>query len=240
MQSEIFSDHHSAYKVDSKMSHFPSSHLVTKFISGQSEALTGQRLAKVKYKTTAKQTAKFPNICASVPFLSASDIMAYDAQLIPHIRTLLESAQDGILRSLYESSDGTLSQVQDSEISIPECIKYLEAESQGSRLTKEVISAWFDSSVKDYLFVIIGEKLRYNMDDGELTPEQDATINRHLNGYRGLYESLAGGKTILQPTQISSLNKVLELIDSSEIGDKLKNRLEGMMNKPKIEELLEL
>lgn len=222
------------------MSHFPASHLVTKFESGKSEALTGQRLAKVKYKTTAKQVAKFPNICASVPFISASDIMAYDAQLIPHIRALLETAQDGILRSLYESSDGTLSQVQDSELSIPECIKYLEAESQGSRLTKEIISAWFDSSVKDYLFVIIGEKLRYDMESGSITTEQELTINKHLNGYRGLYESLAGGKTILQPVQISSLNKVLELIDSSEIGDKLKNRLDGMLNKPKIEELLEL
>ena len=221
------------------MSHFPASHLVTKFVSGQSEALTGQRLAKVKYKTTAKQTAKYPNICASIPFIKGEDIMNYEGELIPHIRTLLESAQDGILRSLYESSDGTLSQVQDSELSIPECIKYLEAESQGSRLTKEVISAWFDGNVKDYLFIIIGEKLKYSMDE-ELTQDQELTINRHLNGYRGLYESLAGGKTILQPTQISSLGKVLELIDSSEIGDKLSARLKAMENKPKIEELLEL
>ena len=221
------------------MSHFPASHLVTRFESGKSEPLTGQRLAKVKYKTTAKQVAKFPNICASVPSIKGEDILNYEAELIPHVRALLETAQDGILRSLYESSDGTLSQVQDSEISIPECIKFLEAESQGSRLTKEIISAWFDSSVKDYLFVIIGEKLRYSM-EGELTQEQELTINKHLNGYRGLYESLAGGKTILQPVQISSLNKVLELVDTSDIGDKLKNRLDAMLNKPKIEELLEL
>jgi hypothetical protein len=224
---------------DSKMSHFPSTHLITEYISGKSEALTGQRLAKVKFKHTEKSPRKYPNQCVSVPFIQADDIQANIPALMDHIRAMLESAQDGIVRSLFESSDGTLTQVNDAEISIAACINYLEAESTGSRLTKELINGWFDLSVKDYLFVIIGEKLKYSM-DSDLTPEQDATIGKHLNGYRDLFASLAGGKTILQEKQIKSLGNVLELIDSDEIGEKLKNRLNAMLNKPKIEELLEL
>ena len=221
------------------MSHFPSTHLVNQFVSGVSEALTGQRLAKVKYKTTAKQAAKFPNVCVSVPFIESSAITESISKLMPYIKGMLETAQDGVIRSLYESSDGMLTGVQDSEISIDACIGWLEAESQGSRLTKELISAWFEANVKDYLYVIIADKIGYGSDT-EHTPEQEATIGRHINGYRGLYESLAGGKTVLQENQIKSLGKVLELIDTDEIGTKLQGRLVGMMNKPKIEELLEL
>lgn len=221
------------------MSHFPSSHLINEFISGKSEALTGQRLAKVKFKTTEKSPRKYPNVCVSVPFIGKESIIESMVDLVPVVRAMLESAQDGIVRSLFESSDGMLSQIQDSEISIAACISYLEAETQGSRLTKEVIGAWFESNVKEYLYVIISEKLKYSTEE-EHTPEQTATVNRHLNGYRGLYESLAGGKTILQENQIKSLSKVLELIDTEEVGTKLAGRLQGMLNKPKIEELLEL
>lgn len=221
------------------MSHFPSTHLINEFISGKSEALTGQRLAKVKFKSTEKSPRKYPNVCVSVPYIQKDDIVQNMDSLMDHIRAMLEQAQDGIIRSLFESSDGTLTQVNDSEISIASCINYLEAESQGSRLTKELIGAWFEDNCRDYLYIIIGQKLKYPMDQ-ECTPEQDATIGKHLNGYRDLFGSLAGGKTILQDNQIRSLNNILGLIEDTEIGDKLKARLIAMQNKPKIEELLEL
>ena len=221
------------------MSHFPTAHLLTKFVAGQSQALTGQRLAKIGYKSSPKSPAKFPSVCVSVPVIDRDDILGNIEALIPHVRNMLCAAQDGIVRSLYESSQGALSQVNDSEIGVQECISFLNAEASGGRLTKELIEAWFSASVFDYLFVIIGEKLRYDMEE-ELTLEQEATIKKHVNGYKGLFESLAGGKTILQPNQITSLGKVLELIDDSEIGEKLKGRLAQMSKKEKIEELLEL
>lgn len=221
------------------MSHFPTAHLVNKFIAGQSQSLTGQRLAKIGYKSSPKSPAKFPSVCVSVPTIDRDDMLGNIEALVPHIRNMLAAAQDGIIRSLYESSGGTLTQVNDSEIGVQECIGFLNAEASGGRLTKEIIEAWFGSSVFDYLFVIIGEKLRYDMEE-ELTLEQEATIKKHVNGYRDLFSSLAGGKTILQNNQITSLGKVLELVDDTEIGDKLKGRLAQMVNKPKIEELLEL
>lgn len=222
------------------MSHFPSTHLVTPFDSAKSQALSGQRLAKIRYKTTAKQAAKFPSVCASVPPLADSEIMDNLPALKVHIRAMLEAAQDGVIRSLYEVSDGKLSSVQDSDISVLACIGFLNAESEGGRLTKETIEAWFDSNLAEYVQALICEKLGYGSDGDNLTPEQEHTIGRHVKGYKDMYSALAGGKTIYQANQIASLRRVLGLVDSSEVGEKLEARLQGMLSKPKMEDLLEL
>ena len=219
------------------MSHFPSTHLVTAFDSAKSQALTGQRLAKIRYKTTAKQAAKFPSVCVSVPPLADAEIMENLPALKVHIRAMLEAAQDGVIRSLYEVSEGRLSSVQDQDISVVACIGYLNAESEGGRLTKETIDAWFDASLGEYVTALIVEKLGYGED---LTPEQEHTVSRHVKGYKDMYSALAGGKTIYQPNQIASLRRVLGLVDSSEVGEKLDARLVGMLSKPKMEDLLEL
>ena len=219
------------------MSHFPSTHLVTAFDSAKSQALSGQRLAKIRYKTTAKQAAKFPSVCVSVPPLDDSEIMDNLPALKVHIRAMLEAAQDGVIRSLYEVSEGKLSSVQDQDISVVACIGFLNAESEGGRLTKETIDAWFDASLGEYVTALIVEKLSYGDD---LTPEQEHTVSRHVKGYKDMYSALAGGKTIYQPNQIASLRRVLGLVDSSEVGEKLEARLQGMLSKPKMEDLLEL
>lgn len=234
----------SLVKEDSIMSHFTGTHLVTPFDASKSQALTGQRLAKARYKSTAKAKAKFPSVCASVPFLPDSVILESIPSLLSSIRGMLEVAQDGILKSLYESSDGTLTQITDSDLSVAACVGYLEAESQGSRLTKEFIDAWFSQSVEEYLTVIVGQKLGFISDDAEgdveLTAEQESVIAKHVAGYKGMYSALAGGKTSYTPKQASSLIKVLELVDSDSTSEKLLSRLNSMMVKKPMEELLEL
>ena len=213
-------------------------HPVNKFTAGKSEPMHGQRLAKVGYKSTQKTPAKYPSVCASIPMIAPLNLSEQQLEsLTPHIITLLESAQDGIFRSLYESSDGTMAELADADISIDACISYLEAESQGSRLTKEYLESWFDQMVKDNLTVVIATKLGYDLS----TPEQELTVSKHLNGYRGLITALAGGKTMLQSTQIDGLLRVLEVASvDDETSQKLIARLVAMKNKPKIEDLLEL
>ena len=227
------------------MSNVSTAHTVNKFVAGKSEALSGQRLAKVGYKSTAKNPAKFASVCASVPYILNDPIKDNMEALIPHIRTMLENAQDGVIRSLYESSDGTLTQVTDQDISIQACINFLEAESQGSRLTKEYLQEWFKNTVQEPLSFVIGIKLGFVPADAEsfdVTEAQAATIEKACNGYRDLFASLAGGKTMLQEKQIDSLIKALDMTETSdEIGNKLRARLDAMKVKPKqIEELLEL
>ena len=219
------------------MSNVSIAHTLEVFSSKTSVALSGQRLAKIKYKNTDKTPAKFPSVCASVPFISSDLIIGNVDRLVPYFRTFLESAQDGIIRSLYESSEGSLSQILDSEIGIDSICGFLEAESTGGRLTKEFIESWFSSAVSDTLYVVIADKLKY---DGLLTPEQEITVQKHIKGYKDMYSSLAGGKTFYQPSQVKSLRNVLALIETDETSAKLDARLGKMLEVKPIEELLEL
>jgi hypothetical protein len=222
------------------MSNVSNRHNVNLFISGESKPLTGQRLSKVGYKGTPENKARgFKSICVSVPFvsLSQSDMDIYSEAFERLIVQSLHNAQDGIVRSLYESSNGTISSVSDDDLSIQNCLAYIEAENNGGRLSKEFLEAWFDVAIKDNLSVVIADKLGFDdMNDTQLN-----VIEKHLNGYRGLISSLAGNKTMLQPNQIKSLRKVLDIATSEDdTVSKLRNKLHTMENKPKMEDLLEL
>lgn len=219
------------------MSNVSNRHTVQLFESGKSESLTGQRLAKVGYKSTKTNPAKFPSICVSVPFVNNADIMENIDRLMPYIKDMVQNAQDGIVRSLYESSDGALSSVSDEDISVNSVINFLEAEQSGGRLTKEFLESWFDSQVKNNLTVIIADKLGFDLE----TDEQVITTEKHVKVYRDLISSLSGGKTILTTVQMNGIERALEVSSvDDEVKNKLVNRIKKMKEAPKMEELLAL
>jgi hypothetical protein len=210
-------------------------HAVSKFVSGESKPLNGQRLSKVGYKSTKNNPAKFPSVCASVPLIPETEIVGAIDSLIPHIRTMLESAQDGIFRNLYETSDGARTELGDNEITVSQCVAFLEAESTGGRLTKEFLDAWFVANVQDNLTVVIAEKLGFE----DLTPNQMDTVQKHLNSYKGLIGSLSGGATILSAVQIQGVRRAIEVssVDDS-VSQKLIARLDKMTEKDSFENIL--
>lgn len=222
------------------VSNISNRHSVVPFVAGKTNPLAEQRLAKVGYKTTKKQQAKFRSVAVSVPMVDMDQITEdQNSRLRPFLQTLIETAQDGIIRSLYESSDGTLQSVADDEINIDACISFLQAEAAGERLKKEHIESWFDSELSDSLFILVAEKLGFK--DTEPNEDQTKTIQKHVKIYRDVLSMLAGGKTWLQPPQIRGCKTALSLVDcDSGIPQKLMNRLEQMERKPDMVELLEL
>jgi hypothetical protein len=221
-----------------KMSAISNRHNVRLFVSGESKPYLGQRLAKVGYKSTKQTPAKYPSICVSLPQVEIDDdtYICHQAEFSQIIRTALENAQDGILRSLYESSSGQLKSVSDDELSVQACIAFIQSENNGGRLTTEMIGAWFDSTVSPVLTLIIAEKLKFD----DMTEEQMAVIGKHLNGYRGLMCSLSSGATILTPSQIQNLRNLLTKLDDDAISTRLALRLDNMSQKKSVEELLEI
>lgn len=212
-------------------------HTVNPFVAGKSAPMSEQRLARVGYKSTAKNPAKYQSVCASVPQILSADISEEQIKnLMPHIVGLLESAQDGIFKSLYESADGKLECLRDEDISVDACIAYLSAEAEGSRLTKELLESWFTRAMADNLNVVIAEKLGFDLS----TPEQEETVSRHVNAYKGLISALAGGKTLLVDHQIKGLRKALECVPEDDMSVRIGKRLDAMENKPKMADLLEL
>lgn len=220
------------------MSNVSNVHDVIPFIAGKTAALTGQRLAKVGYKSTKKNPAKFKSVAVSVPMILQADVSANIDALMPYIVGMLESAQDAVIKNLYEAEKGNLKTVTDSDISVTACISYLEAEAAGERLKKEHIEAWFDRVCSENTFTLVAEKLGYTGD--ELTQEQCATVEKHVKTYRDVLSMLAGGKTLLTPVQIRSCKTVIEVSeDDSGVGEKLMARLRNMET-PKVTEFLEL
>jgi hypothetical protein len=154
------------------------------------------------------------------------------------IQTALCAAQDGIIRSLYESSDGTRKEIDDSEISIESCLAFIEAESTGSRLSAALIEGWFSTQIKEPLIVTVAEKLGFN----DMTDAQLITIHKHVENYKKLFQSLAGKGVILEEKQLHGLRKAIEVADceDDETSKKIIAKIEGMLKKEKIEDLLEL
>jgi len=217
------------------MSMISTRHSVVPFVAGTTKAFESQRLAKVGYKSTAKNPAKFASIAVSVPTLDVADWTQEQMdRLAPHINAMAWKAQDDVIRNLYETSEGNLTSVSDDDISPAQILAYLDAEQTGDRLTKEKIVKWFDESLRDNLTVIICEKL-------QIQDTNDSRVAQHLAGYRGLFGSLSKDSGALQETQIRGLRKALEVTATDdEIGSKLATKLDGMLNRPKMEELLDL
>lgn len=220
------------------MSTIGTRHTLVPFIAGTSKPNADQRLAKIGYKKTKEQPTPPASVCASVPFISSESIATNVERLIPHIRTMLESAQDGIVRSLYESSGHELISVDDADISVSACISYLQAEAAGDRLKKDQILAWFDAEIAENLTVFVAELLKFD----DLTPDALRTVQKHVGIYRDLIGMLAGGKTILEQKQINGCKKAIGLCGSADdrIASRLIGRLE-QMEAPKVRiELLDL
>lgn len=217
------------------MSNISDRHAVIPFVSGESKAFSGQRLARVGYKKTKDNPNPLPSVCASIPFLPVPTSEQITA-LLPHIGRMLEDAQDGIFRSLYEASGGTLGNLEDADITIDACISYLNAQATGGKLSGDAIKAWFDSVLAEDLTALVATKLRF----AEITAENLPTIRKHVNAYRDLLASLAGYKGTMQEKQRNGLLVALELAPSGDpMAQKLIAKIHSMSEKS-AEDLLEL
>ena len=218
------------------MSNISNRHNVIPFVAGKSEALTGQRLSKIGFKRTRDCPNPLKSVCASIPQIDPAQIHAHLTRLLPHVGTLLESAQDGILRSLYVSNP-SLSSVSDDELSVSACVNYLEAEASGGRLSAEFLENWFDQNLRDNLTVYIAEKLGFDLS----TSEQDSTTAKHVKIYRDLVSMLSGKNLILTPKQIQGIRNALRIgCAEDETAVKIENKLVSLEGKPALEEMLEL
>lgn len=222
------------------MSNVSNIHDIKLFVSGKSEPLTGQRLARISFKQTEKMKAAgvvaLPSVCVSIPPVSAPMLEPFTAELMPHLLALVEKAQDDIVRAKVESSKGQATTISDEEISISACVAFLNAESAGARLSTESIGAWFDSALTDSLTVIIADKLGFDLS----TPEQLTTVEKHVKNHRDVLALLAGKNVVLAPRQESAIRNMLELApdaDDPMLG-KLKARFAALTAQKEVEFLI--
>lgn len=201
-------------------------HTVLPFVAGTSKALTDQRLARVGYKKTKDNSNPLKSVCVSVPAITEIDETQLD-RLMPHIVSLLNGAQDGIIRGLYES-DPSIMSIGDDDISIDACIEYLETVETGGRLTIESLTEWFVLSLNDKLTEFLTMHGAKSLSGDKL----EHAVTQSLAGYKGMITAMAGGKTHYDATQRAKLTTVLAMTeDGDEVAEKLMARLVSMEKK---------
>ena len=222
------------------MSVISNRHTITPFTSGKSQPLTGQRLAKITYKSsTDKKTgvvtlAKYPSQCVSLPIIATADLVSNIDKLADFLREHLQDAQRDIIKGLWESSNGTLASVGDEEVDIAACIAFIN--SRGN-VDKESAIEWFDSQVKENLTVVIADKLGFT----ELNEDQMKTINQQLNGYRALFGVVGANRQKLNPQQISGVRAALRIAgEDDKVSRTISARLDTMEKPEPMVELLDL
>lgn len=201
-------------------------HTVLPFIAGTSKALTDQRLAKVGFKKTKENPNPLKSVCVSIPQITEFTEEQLD-RLLPHLVNVINGAQDGIIRKMYES-DPSIMSVGDDDISIDACIMFLETEESGGRLTIESLNEWFVLSLQDKLTEFLRMHGSKSLDGAAL----DKAVTQSLAGYKGMISAMAGGKTHYTHEQRTKLETILSMTDEGDdVAERLMKRIEMMGQK---------
>lgn len=213
------------------MSTTSTAHDIVAYDPKASKAFTGQRLAKVTYKTNSETGIKPPSVCVSVPVATVDQ--EFIAQAMPYLIDWYQTQQDAIIRTIHEEGSKI---VTDTDIAGSAVLAYLVAQAQGNRLTKEFLLDWFAAELADNLTLAISDKLQIS---DTPTDAQTKQVNQMISGYRDSLCAMAGGKTAFTPQKAEKLIKALSLANdpANATTARLMAKLESMK---KVEELVDL
>lgn len=193
-------------------------HNVISYVSGVTKPFTGQRLATITYKTIKDSSNPLCNVkreskAVSLPVLEDSSITGNIAVLMPHVKAMLYAAQDKIIRE-YLDSGANVSLIPADVVSISAVVEYLDNSNESGRLTKEVVSKWFDETVSESLMLALAEKLGVSETPSN---EESMKIEAIVSGFREKVSALAGGKTSYEPKLCESLKKCIALAPADDM-----------------------
>lgn len=197
------------------------------------------RLVVVTYKTDKETNIKKPSICTSIPQITTTELneILSETRLHPHLITYLQDVQNKIIREKAQNAVQTL---YEADLDANAIIQYLEAESSGGRITKELVSEWFTETLQDSLLLALSDKLTQG-EERELTQIEEEKITTQVSKYKELICSLSGGKTSYSKDVATKLLKCFTLLDVNnldDLGTKLFKRLEKMTQEPQDDGLM--
>jgi hypothetical protein len=170
-----------------------SNHVVCK-LEKNSKAIDGQRIARViakknkegAYESEHLKESKF----VSIPLIQELNTAQLNA-LMPHIIGMVMNAQDEIVRELLVTTG--ITSVNDAQISIEECIKYLDDSAKGNRVTSEYMQKWFADTYEEPALEFIAVQV-CKFDIEKMTADQSAVVEKRGNVLRDMFAGFASGK----------------------------------------------
>lgn len=198
----------------------------------------GERVVKCLYKTnmkTGKIAGENAYIVVPEKHLDESVVIENAAMLAPYISLYLQSVEDAIIKEHHKNGGQGFS---DSFLSLAKVLEKLDAEGQSSRLNKEKIEHWFDSTLQDSLIAMFADKLGVTANPTDAEMDKLAAV---CGAYKAKFASLASGKTYYKKEEAQALQIALEKVPGSldtSIGARFHARLEAMKAKPEANELL--
>lgn len=158
------------------MSNVSSRHSFAK-LEKNSKPLSGQRLVRLIAKKDKEGGYASGNLteslCVSIPGIDVDLISTHIASLIPHIVSLLEGAQDSIIRE--NRIEFGHDSIDEEEFGISQCIAFLDQSAGGQRLTTEYLQGWFIEMYSEAASEFIAKMNKTSID--QLSEEQLKKVN---------------------------------------------------------------
>lgn len=204
------------------MSNLSSNHDFIPYDAKTTKPHSGQRLARIMYKTD-KATGKKPqSYCASIPQLHALTPPQMHA-LRDVIQEYCLSVQDAICKQRYE--EGAIS-VSDEELSFDAIMEYVAEVQKGARITGEAVKEWFTENLSESLAVAFADKLGIS---DTPTDADSKKLEQLCAGYRDNFAKLASGKTQFPASKATLMIKALSFASSDDsLAARFRVRLEKM------------
>lgn len=183
-------------------------HVVSKLEKNSKALDKDQRLARViakknkegNYESEHLQESKCVSIPQIQPEFSQSQLIAMQ----PHIVGMLANAQDEIIRELLVTKG--ITSVNDAEISVDECIKYLDDSAKGNRITTEYMQKWFEETYSDPAMEFICSII-CKFDPENLSEEQQKVLYVKTNVLRDMLTGFASPKYSPEIPKLKSIIK---------------------------------
>jgi hypothetical protein len=204
-----------------------------------SKALEGQRLARVIAKKNKQGEYESEHLveskCISIPVVNPEFTPGQLNALQPHIVGMIANAQDEIIRELLLNGS---SSVNDAQIAIDECIKYLDDASKGNRITSEYMQKWFGEVYSEPAMEFICNVI-CKFDPNELTADQAGVIEKKSNVLRDMFVGFASPKYSPDIPKCKAMIKFGEFLGGDNWDERMKN-IQSKVAKVKAEKEAEL
>jgi len=146
-------------------------------------------------------------------------------KLADYFEEFLWQQQDEIIKKAHKDNE---SQIFTEYLTLDKLLSHMHNKGLGTRLSGDKIAAWYDSNIKDTIYIMVCNKLGI---DSEPTDAQATKIQLVIKTYLDLFKSCAGSRTHLTEEQRESLKNVINMADqsTSQVGTKILGRLDDMV-----------